>query len=584
MRIGVFQTATTELLPGALRTLREQRPDVEVVLSEIRGQRAHVRSAGRPGASTSPSRSTRARTTASSSIPLLDDPWVILTRRDSELAAAEMPTFDLLDGVDVVAWNRRWRTQEELERAWRQRGISPRVVYRTDDNLALQRLVAAGYGHACLDRLGASGAVEPSLTWLEPKEIARSPHDRALLPPSRRQRRRSCSWTPSAPSSERDEVTLTAEAVCDNAARARGPAMTETTLTAAPPGPLYDARLRSARARPPARSRDRDAGSAAAAGEVLVRIAAAGVCHSDVHLADGQLGDGRWPIVLGHEGAGVVEAVGDGRDRPGGGRPRGLLPGRLRAASARRAAPAAGRCASPRAPTRRRHPADGRTSRLRGADGSALQHGLTIACFAEHAVVSADSGDPDRRATCRCGRRRCSGCGVDHRLRRRHPRRRGADRRARRVIGCGGVGLQVIAAARLAGAAQIVAVDRRPEKLEHALAPRRHPRRRRVSRDDPAAEVIAPHRRRRRPRLRGRRAPRRRSALAWDALRPGGTAVVVGLAPAGVEVSLPAIEFLSEKSIIGSYYGTGDPVAGAARPRRARRAPDGWSSPTWSRT
>ncbi|MGZ4295170.1 MAG: LysR substrate-binding domain-containing protein, partial [Solirubrobacteraceae bacterium] len=47
---------------------------------------------------------------------------------------------------------------------------SPRVVYRTDDNLALQRLVAAGYGHACLDRLGASGAVEPSLTWLEPKE------------------------------------------------------------------------------------------------------------------------------------------------------------------------------------------------------------------------------------------------------------------------------------------------------------------------------------------------------------------------------------------------------------------------------
>ena len=46
------------------------------------------------------------------------------------------------------------------------------------------------------------------------------------------------------------------------------------------------------------------------AGEVLVRVAAAGVCHSDLHLADGELGDGRWPIVLGHEGAGVVEAVG----------------------------------------------------------------------------------------------------------------------------------------------------------------------------------------------------------------------------------------------------------------------------------
>ena len=45
-------------------------------------------------------------------------------------------------------------------------------------------------------------------------------------------------------------------------------------------------------------------------GEVLVRVAAAGVCHSDVRLADGALGPGRWPIVLGHEGAGIVEAVG----------------------------------------------------------------------------------------------------------------------------------------------------------------------------------------------------------------------------------------------------------------------------------
>jgi len=47
------------------------------------------------------------------------------------------------------------------------------------------------------------------------------------------------------------------------------------------------------------------------ADEVLVRVAAAGVCHSDVYLADGVLGHGRWPMVLGHEGAGVVEAVGE---------------------------------------------------------------------------------------------------------------------------------------------------------------------------------------------------------------------------------------------------------------------------------
>jgi DNA-binding transcriptional LysR family regulator len=170
LRIGVFQTATTELLPGALRTLREQRPDVEVVLSEIddNARTFDQMAAGRLELAFLVNPEPDDRIT---SIPLLDDPWVILTRRDSELAAVRVPTFDLLDGVDVVAWNRRWRTQMELERAWRRRAISPRVVYRTDDNLALQRLVAAGYGHACLDRLSASGAVEPSLTWLEPKEI-----------------------------------------------------------------------------------------------------------------------------------------------------------------------------------------------------------------------------------------------------------------------------------------------------------------------------------------------------------------------------------------------------------------------------
>ncbi|MFL5860280.1 MAG: LysR family transcriptional regulator [Solirubrobacteraceae bacterium] len=169
LRIGVFQTATTELLPGALRALREQRPDVEVILTEIQDNGRTFDRLASGGLDlaflVNPEPDERIR-----SVPLLDDPWVILTRRDSDLAAADDPTFDLLDGVDLVAWNRRWRTQQDLERAWRRRGISPRVVYRTDDNLALQRLVAAGYGHACLDRLGAAGAVEPSLTWLEPKE------------------------------------------------------------------------------------------------------------------------------------------------------------------------------------------------------------------------------------------------------------------------------------------------------------------------------------------------------------------------------------------------------------------------------
>jgi DNA-binding transcriptional LysR family regulator len=170
LRIGTFQTGTTELLPSALRTLREERPDVEVQLTEIRTNAGTYEQLADGQLDfallVNPEPDERIQ-----SIPLLDDPWVILTRRDSELAAVENPTFDLLDGVDIVAWNRAWRTQRELEEAWRRRAIAPRVVYRTDDSLALQRLVAAGYGHAFMDRLGASSAVEPSLTWLEPEEI-----------------------------------------------------------------------------------------------------------------------------------------------------------------------------------------------------------------------------------------------------------------------------------------------------------------------------------------------------------------------------------------------------------------------------
>jgi len=169
LRIGTFQTATTEVLPPALRVMREERPDVEVALAEMRSNaRAYDQLADGQldfALLVNPEPDERIQ-----SIPLLDDPWVILTRRDSEIAAVENPTFDLLDGVDIVAWNRSWRTQAELEEAWRRRAIAPRVVFRTDDSLALQRLVAAGYGHAFLDRLGASGAVEPSLTWLEPEE------------------------------------------------------------------------------------------------------------------------------------------------------------------------------------------------------------------------------------------------------------------------------------------------------------------------------------------------------------------------------------------------------------------------------
>ncbi len=292
-------------------------------------------------------------------------------------------------------------------------------------------------------------------------------------------------------------------------------------------------------------------------GEVLVRVAAAGVCHSDVHLADGLLGPGRWPMVLGHEGAGVVEAVGEGV---------------IEVAPADHVAfcfvPACGACAACRAgrrtlcETAARHGVTGMlmdgTSRLRGLDGAVLQHGLMVGCFAEYAVVPA-AGAVRLPGAVPLWQAALLGCGVVTGI--------GAVNRAGLrvgarvcVIGCGGVGLQVIAGARLAGAGAVIAVDTDEGKLE--LARRRGATHTvqagsgsasgdvvgevlRISQGgvEHAFEVV------------GSSVTIRQ---AWDVLCPGGTATVVGLAPVGVEVSLPAIDFLSEKTITGTYYGSTD--------------------------
>ena len=287
-------------------------------------------------------------------------------------------------------------------------------------------------------------------------------------------------------------------------------------------------------------------------GEVLVRVAAAGVCHSDVRLADGELGDGRWPIVLGHEGAGVIESVGEDVA--------GVTPGDHVAFCF---VPSCGGCGACRAG----HPTlcapagasavagtllDG-TSRLRLSDGTRLQHGLLVACFAQYAVLPA-AGVVPIPPEIPLWKAALFGCGVVTGI--------GAVNSAGVrigesvcVIGCGGVGLQVIAGARLAGAATIIAVDREPSKLSLAL--RRGATHALQAGVGVADEIVA---------LTGGGVDHAFEVVgaaatirqAWDALRPGGTAVVVGLAPKGVEVSLPAIEFLSEKTIRGSYYGSVD--------------------------
>jgi Zn-dependent alcohol dehydrogenase len=287
--------------------------------------------------------------------------------------------------------------------------------------------------------------------------------------------------------------------------------------------------------------------------EVLVRVAAAGVCHSDVRLADGELGDGRWPLVLGHEGAGVVEAVGADVGH--------VAPGDHVAFSFVPACRSCRFCLSGHpnlcTPAGKRGFAgvlmDG-TSRLH-KNGEMLQHGLMTACFAERNVVAA-AGAVKIPAELPLWQAALLGCGVVTGV--------GAVRNVARVatgdsvcvIGCGGVGLQVLSGARLAGAAPIVAVDRSAEKLELARSfgatdgvdsstedAAAKVRKLTDGGADHAFEVVG------RPET---------IRLAWDAIRPGGQAVVVGVVPRGVDVCVPGIEFLSDKSLRGTYYGSGD--------------------------
>ncbi|HLJ04252.1 MAG TPA: LysR family transcriptional regulator [Solirubrobacteraceae bacterium] len=184
LRVGVFQTAAAELLPTALQLLREEFPGIEVILTQTDDDPRMVEwlAEGRLDLALTINQQPDDRIEL---VRLFEDPWVLLTRRDSPLADAPAPSFDLLDGADVVAWTSRWDVQNEVEEAWRRRGIAPRVVYRTDDNLAMQRLVAAGLGHACIGRLSARRAIDPALTWLEPPDIL-TPRTVALCHPRRR--------------------------------------------------------------------------------------------------------------------------------------------------------------------------------------------------------------------------------------------------------------------------------------------------------------------------------------------------------------------------------------------------------------
>src|ERR1700751_5888649 len=191
-------------------------------------------------------------------------------------------------------------------------------------------------------------------------------------------------------------------------------------------------------------------------GEALVRVQACGVCHTDLHYKMGGIGDD-YPYLLGHEAAGVVEAVGDGVID--------VAPGDFVVLNWRAV------CGDCRA-CRRGRPwycfaTHNATQKMTLADGTPLSPALGIGAFADKTLVAAGQCtkvNPSARPEA-VG---LLGCGVMAGL--------GAamftgnvglgDSVA--VFGCGGVGCAAVAGARLAGAAVVIGIDLDPGQLKLA--------------------------------------------------------------------------------------------------------------------
>ncbi len=280
--------------------------------------------------------------------------------------------------------------------------------------------------------------------------------------------------------------------------------------------------------------------------EVLIRTAACGLCHSDLHFIDGAYPH-PLPAVPGHEAAGIVEAVGS--------EVRTVKVGDAVVTCLSAFCGHCEFCVTGRmslclgGDTRRQK---GEPSRLSRADGSAVNQMLNLSAFAEqmliheHACTRIDPDMPlDRAAVIGCAV--TTGAGTIFNACKLTPGETVA------VVGCGGIGLATINAAKIAGAGRIIACDPIPEKralaqkmgatdVVDALA------------DDAAAQVIeltkggVDHA----IEAVGRPAS---GELAVKALKRGGTATILGMMPLQHSVGLSAMDLLSGKKLQGAIMG-----------------------------
>jgi NDMA-dependent alcohol dehydrogenase len=289
-------------------------------------------------------------------------------------------------------------------------------------------------------------------------------------------------------------------------------------------------------------------------GEVLVKIAANGVCHSDYSVIHGVLRS-PLPVVIGHEGAGIVQEIGPGVSlvKPGDHVVLSFAPycGHCYYCSLGRPV----LCDNMRITMGKGTLLDG-TTRLK-KNGKDIHHMAGLSSFAELAVVAetacikiADNVPLEKACLVGCGV--MTGVGAAINTAKVEPGTSAV------IVGCGGVGLNVIQGCALAGAGTIIAVDLLDNKLEYA-------------RQFGATHTINPSRQELVKTVRSLTAGRgadyafeviglsKTIEQAYACARQGGTTIIVGAPSREDMVTLPAASFLTEKVLRGSLYGSTRP-------------------------
>ncbi len=281
------------------------------------------------------------------------------------------------------------------------------------------------------------------------------------------------------------------------------------------------------------------------AGEVLIKTSVSGVCHSDLHFMEG-----KWmypmPAVLGHESAGIVEKVGTGVTN--------VKPGDRVVVAFVQSCGTCDRCTTGRPNLCQNTQSLQRVGRIK-LDGKPLVQFAGMSAFAEYQLVSAKAcvhvpDDVPMEVAALIGCSVMTGVGAVTNTVKLQVGQTVA------VVGCGGVGLNIIQGAKLAGASRIIAVD----LLENKLAAAKEFGATDVvdaSKGDAVKQVQD---------MTGGGVDYAFEAIglmktaqdAWGMARRGGQAVIVGMLPLAEELTIPnaGTGFLGEKGIVGSYYGS----------------------------